>query len=60
MHVYLIAAMQCYAKAAAHLRKEVLPTVMDPQTRTGIEFCIEYAEQEATNIQKAGEAAEKK
>lgn len=58
MHPYLQAAAQCYAKAAAYLRNEVLPAVSDPQTRQGIEFLISHGEQEAKNVIEAGKCIE--
>ena len=54
MNPYLEAAMQCYAKAGAHLKREVLPKMTDTQVRQGIQFPIEHAEQEVKQLQEAG------
>ena len=56
MNPYLQAAMECFAKAGAHLKAEVLPKVTDGQTRQGIEFLIQHAEQEVKQLQEAGKA----
>lgn len=58
MHTYLTAYMQCYAKTAAYLESTVLPDVTDSQIRQGIQFCIDYAKQQADNIQKAAKEVE--
>lgn len=45
--------MQCFSKAGAQLKNEVLPNVTDGQTRQGIEFLIAHAEQEVKRLQEA-------
>ncbi len=55
--IYLEAVTQCYAKAAEHIEKEVLPSVTDAQTRQGLEFLVEHGKKTVADIKSAAKLA---